>query len=160
MAFPDAAAQAAASTSPSQLDPSNPAALGYEPEGEDFARVREAARRDPDLERAFQGQLNRETARFGAWARSWRRRGGGGAGWSGLADPFTPARPQALLDRAQAAVQRRRAWSRSTAGALARRLAEAEAAAQALGVALAEARAALDRAGPPQGTGRAASEFH
>lgn len=187
MAFPDAAVPTAvpittpdqqsapSPDSASRFDPANPAALGYDPGAPAFSAAREEARADGELELAFRGQLRRETARFGAWAEAWCRRGGGGTGWAGHADPFRPTSPQLLLERARASLARRRAWARSPVGAAARRLAEAEAAAQALTEALTRARAALDRASAEQveaqgavpvggqatgGTGRGVREFH
>jgi hypothetical protein len=146
MAIPDAATEVAVSGSDLHFNPSNPAALGYDPSSPDFAGVREQAQGDADLAHAFRAELRRETARFGAWAKTWRRRGAGGGGWSGPPDPFTPARPEALLERASAALDHRRAWAASPTGVIARRLAEAEAAVQVLSGVLLEARAALERA--------------
>lgn len=103
---------------------------------------------DTELALAFRGQLRRETARFRAWAEAWRRRGGGGCGWSGPTNGFVSVAPGDLLARARAALEERRAWAASPVGRLAERLARAEAAAQSMIRVLAEARALLDRAGP------------
>lgn len=126
-----------------QLDPDNPAALGYDPASAPFAAARERAGADPEVAAAFRAELGRETARFQAWARARRRRGAGGCGWSGPCEPFTPEPPAALLERALAAVERRRAWAASRDGRLAERLERVEATAAALTQAVAEARALL-----------------
>jgi len=105
---------------PSEFDPHNPAARGYDARDPAFARARRAACEDAQVAWAFDDELDRETARF----RRWRRAPG--------REPFRPTAPDCLLARARVAAARAAAWRSSGEGRLAQALSEVEASAQAV----------------------------